>query len=272
MAVKMNDLVTVVVPNYNNEQYIRKCVESIQEQTYSNLEILIIDDGSTDSSIEIIEEMAESDERILPVFNDKNLGISANRHKGIMLANGTYITTLDADDYLYDSSKIEREHEIMNASAKDSVLAFSNFILVNKTGVPLKQQDDRPVEDGDLFSCILSRTCKTPRDFMFTKDQFTESGGFNMALKMYEDWDLKIRMSSRYRFVYTGIDGIAYRRHQSGLSSVKRHVHYKWLKKIYNANIKLFSERVAPDTKRAFEKFIEDNFDYRHKILSFFVY
>lgn len=268
----MKDLVTVVVPNYNNEQYIAKCIESIQEQTYSNLEILIIDDKSTDASIDIIKEMAVNDVRILPIFNEKNLGIAENRHKGIMSAQGKYITTLDADDYFYDRSKIEREQEIMNASEHNSVVAFSDFILVNKSGVLLKQQDERSVEDGDLFSCILSRTCKIPRDYMFTKEQYTLSGGFNTKLKMYEDWDLKIRMSSRYNFVFTGIDGIAYRRHQSGLSSVKRHVHYKWLKKIYNANLKIFSKRVSAGTKRAFEKFIEDNFDYRHKLLSFFVY
>lgn len=267
----MKDLITVVVPNYNNEKYISKCVESIQKQTYTNLEILIIDDRSIDKSREVIEMMASADDRIRPIFNEFNLGISENRHKGIVMAKGEFVTTLDADDYLCDGSKIEREHRIMCASQKNNVIAFSDFTLVDSLDVPLKQQDVKPVEYGDIFSCILSRTCKIPRDFMFTKEQYLQSGGFNPSLKMYEDWDLKIRMSSRYKFVYSGVIGIAYRRHQDGLSSVKRHVHYKWLMKIYNANIKLFSDRVTVGEKHAFKKFIDDNFDYRHKLLSLFV-
>jgi len=267
----MSELVTVVIPNYNNEHFLGECVRSVQEQTYRNLEILIIDDVSTDASIDIIKTLASDDTRICPVFNEKNLGIAENRHKGIMLSKGKYITTLDADDFYCDSRKIESEYKLMAGAEDYSVLAFSNFILVDKSGVPLKQQDDRDMVAGDLFSCILSRTCKVPRDYMFTKEQYEQSGGFNFKLKMYEDWDLKIRMSSRYKFIYTGIDGVAYRRHHSGLSSVKRHAHYKWLMRIYRMNVRKFSKRVNDKTKCEFKKFIDDNFDYRHKFLSLFV-
>jgi hypothetical protein len=161
---------------------------------------------------------------------------------------------------------------IVSAADSSDVIAFSNFILVDKMGTPLKQQDNKPIREGDLFLCIFARTCKIPRDFMFTKQQYLQAGGYNPALKMYEDWDLKIRLSSRCRFEYTGIDAIAYRRHQNGLSAVKRHVHYKWLTKINRMNSRIFSDRITNTANQEFKKFILENFDYRHKLLSLFVH
>jgi glycosyltransferase involved in cell wall biosynthesis len=178
----MNDLITVVVPNYNNDSYIVQCIESIQNQTYTDLDIVVIDDKSTDKSIEIINKLAASDERVRPIFNEANIGIAANRHKGIINAYGKYITTLDADDYLYNRSKIEREYEIMNETRQNNVLVFSNFLLVDRSGALLKHQDEKPIKEGDLLSCILSRSCKIPRDYMFTKEQYTASGGLNKKL------------------------------------------------------------------------------------------
>lgn len=268
----MSDLISVIIPNYNNATYLNECINSVQGQTYSNLEILVIDDKSSDDSRTLINKLSATDSRINAIFNDRNLGIAANRHKGIMMSTGAYITTLDADDFLYDQKKIEAEHSIMKHSEKNSTIAFSNFILVNEAGKPLKDQGHTQIREGDLFLCILSRSCKIPRDFMFTKKQYISSGGLNPALKMYEDWDLKIRLSSRYEFVYTGISGIAYRRHQHGLSSVRRHAHYKWLKKIFRMNNKIFIDRITPEARREFDKFMLNNFDYRHKLLSLFVH
>jgi glycosyltransferase involved in cell wall biosynthesis len=266
-----NELISVVVPNYNNETYIEQCIESIQKQTWENLEIIIIDDKSTDDSVKIIKSMAANDMRIKPIFNDVNLGIARNRHKGIMEANGRYLTTLDADDYLCNDAKLEKEYMIVSKEGSGDVIAFSNFMLVDAKGAPLKQQDIKPIRQGDLFSCIFARTCKIPRDFMFTKRQYLQSGGYNPALKMYEDWDLKIRLSSRCRFEYTGIDAVAYRRHQNGLSAVKRHVHYKWLTKINRMNSKVFAHRITNEANQDFKKFILENFDYRHRLLSLFI-
>lgn len=92
-------LITVVIPAYNCESTIRRCVESILNQSYSKLEIILINDGSTDNTEEICEEIASTDDRII-FFSNKNMGVSLTRNMGISFARGEYITFVDGDDYI----------------------------------------------------------------------------------------------------------------------------------------------------------------------------
>lgn len=95
----MNDLISVIIPVYNVEKYLRECVDSVLSQTYSNLEILLIDDGSTDSSGEICDEYATRDGQIR-VIHQKNGGLSAARNAGLDAASGQYICFIDSDDFV----------------------------------------------------------------------------------------------------------------------------------------------------------------------------
>lgn len=91
-------LISVIVPVYNVEKYLPECVESIISQTYDNLEVILIDDGSTDRSGKICDEFAEKDSRIV-VIHQKNSGVSAARNRGLDLCRGEYISFVDSDDY-----------------------------------------------------------------------------------------------------------------------------------------------------------------------------
>ena len=101
----MQPLVSVIVPIYNVEAYLLRCVNSIKEQTYNNLEIILVDDGSTDSSGMIADSFAENYERIR-VIHQKNGGLSAARNTGIDNTKTEYITFVDSDDYV-DSNMYE---------------------------------------------------------------------------------------------------------------------------------------------------------------------
>lgn len=92
-------LISVIVPVYNTEPYLRKCLDSITQQTYKNLEIILIDDGSTDGSGDICDEFAKKDDRVI-VVHKNNAGLSAARNDGIKLANSPYLTFVDSDDYI----------------------------------------------------------------------------------------------------------------------------------------------------------------------------
>ena len=96
-------LISIIIPVYNVEKYLRKCLDSICGQTYRNLEILCINDGSTDGSGAILDEYAGRDERI-KVFNQKNAGLSAARNTGLEHAKGVWITGVDSDDYLAEDA------------------------------------------------------------------------------------------------------------------------------------------------------------------------
>jgi len=116
-----NKLVSVIVPIYNVEKYIRKTVESIISQNYENLEIILVDDGSPDKSPEIIDELGKEDSRIV-VIHKKNNGVSSARNAGLEIAKGEYITFVDGDDWIeedyvsYFVSLLEKENSnvVMN--------------------------------------------------------------------------------------------------------------------------------------------------------------
>lgn len=102
LAGKELDLISVIVPIYNVEAYLPKCIETICAQTYSYIEILLINDGSTDRSGEICEEFARKDPRIR-VFHKENSGVSASRNLGIDNAHGKYLTFIDGDDFIIEN-------------------------------------------------------------------------------------------------------------------------------------------------------------------------
>ena len=105
---RMNDLISVIVPVYNTEKYLRKCIESILNQSYTNIELLLINDGSPDSSAEICREYLHKDKRCY-YFEKENGGLSDARNYGIERAKGEYITFVDSDDFLMDLA-LEKLH------------------------------------------------------------------------------------------------------------------------------------------------------------------
>ena len=98
----MNDLISVIVPIYNVEKYLDKCVKSIIEQTYKNLEIILVDDGSTDGSVSICDEWAKRDKRII-VIHKTNGGLSDARNAGLKVARGKFVGFVDSDDYIFNT-------------------------------------------------------------------------------------------------------------------------------------------------------------------------
>ena len=97
----MMEKITVIVPVYNVEKYLKKCLESIRNQTYRDLEIICINDGSRDHSLEICKEVAEKDSRII-ILDQENKGLAAVRNRGIKEAVGNYLAFVDSDDFIDD--------------------------------------------------------------------------------------------------------------------------------------------------------------------------
>ncbi|EKP7814543.1 glycosyltransferase family 2 protein, partial [Campylobacter jejuni] len=92
--------ISVIIPIYNVEKYLDKCLKSVINQTYKNLDIILVDDGSIDNSLNIAKEYAKKDERIKIIHNEENLGTFAARNNGVKHSNGEYLMFLDPDDFL----------------------------------------------------------------------------------------------------------------------------------------------------------------------------
>jgi glycosyltransferase involved in cell wall biosynthesis len=255
----MKNNLTLIIPNYNNDLYIDDCLKSVVSQTRTPDEVIVIDDASTDNSLNIIKKYEKKYNFIKLIQNKKNKGVVFTRNKAIKLAKGNYITTLDSDDFYLDNMKLEVEMKIIqNYKEKgEDVIAFSNIVSVNKDKNPLKSYNN--IEEGDIFFEILTRNNFIPRDFIFKKDDFFSIGGYK-HYPLYEDWDLKIKLASIRNFYFTDCDGIAYRQHTEGLSSANYKEHYKWLKKIFHKNVKRLNLNQKVYAYLLFYKFL---FKYR---------
>lgn len=115
------DLISIVVPIFNVEQYLSKCIESILRQTYQNIEIILIDDGSTDECGKICDEYKTKDTRII-VVHKKNGGLSDARNAGIVCAKGKYITFIDSDDYVSNDYIDDLYNTLINTGADISIV------------------------------------------------------------------------------------------------------------------------------------------------------
>ena len=125
----MDELISVIVPIYNTEKYLVECVESLRKQTYSNIEIILVDDGSTDASIEICDEFAEKDSRV-KVFHKKNEGVAVARNFGLQQSNGQYVVIVDSDDVAVD-----RMIEVLytQIKEKDADIAVGNYYIYDES-------------------------------------------------------------------------------------------------------------------------------------------
>lgn len=126
-----NLLISVIVPVYNIVEYLPRCLDSILNQTYSNLEVIVISDGSTDGTDNVIKEYAEKDSRVVPVFKE-NSGVSDTRNKGLDIAKGDYIGFVDGDDYIEPNM-----YEILlnNAVENDADISHCGYQRVFPTRV-----------------------------------------------------------------------------------------------------------------------------------------
>lgn len=135
----MERLVTIIVPMYNAENTIEDCVKSICKSSYANLEIIIVDDGSTDDSLLICEKLRKQDERIL-VFHQENRGVSAARNFALKRANGYYLLFVDADDTI-DAHMIERMVDYENTNNADLVIGGEGTERTLKENTCLTQEE-----------------------------------------------------------------------------------------------------------------------------------
>lgn len=254
-------ILSVIVANYNNERYIRDCLDSILNQTYKNLEILVCDDCSSDRSLAILKAYKKQYPSIIKVIsNASNLGVTQTRHLAILQATGEYLTTLDSDDYYYETQKLQREMELVLSYKKETgkdIIGFSNIILVkgDKTLIAICG-DSNNIKEGQIIKEIITRSCMIPRDFIMKKDIYFKVGGFDADIPIYEDWDLKIRLANKCDFYYSRVNGTAYRRHGGGLSSVPIPEHIEWMQRIFDKNLSLICNDDLDCVRGQFKQFI----------------
>lgn len=203
----MNELVSIVIPNYNYGLYIRQAIESAVNQSYKNIEIIIIDDCSTDNSVEIINEYVEKYNNIKLFVNDKNMGVVATHNRCIELSNGEYITVLSSDDYIH-SQFIEKSIKKLREYPTAAMVATDLSYVDNDNNVtyPNSFYPNSFFCKG-IYQCKIWMFTNTfvPSQVLFRRKciEDPEIGGmFSYLADTFIDTELWFRMCLKYDFVY----------------------------------------------------------------------
>ncbi|MCL4338850.1 glycosyltransferase [Patescibacteria group bacterium] len=208
-----NPLVTVFMPVYNGQRYIRESVESILTQTFKDFELLIVDDASTDKSVRIIESF--NDTRIRLVKNKKHLGLAKIRQKGVDLAKGKYIAFLDCDDIALPQRL--SKHVSYLDSHKEVYVAGSWVEIIDEQGKKTGQVW-RHAESPELIKAILLfRNCISQSSVLLRKECFNAEH-YRADNWPAPDYDLWIRLAGKFKMINIPAVLTYYRKHPQNMS------------------------------------------------------
>ena len=191
--------VSVIIPTYNRAHLIGRAIKSVLNQTYQDFELIIINDGSTDNTEEIIKDFQKKDERIKYICHGKNKGGSAARNTGIKVARGEYIAFQDADDE-WLPEKLKKQMEIFKNTSSNVGLVYTGFWIIRdnqKTYIP---QSWVKQKDGDIYIELLKDNFVGTPTILIKKKCFQKVGVFDETLPRLQDWELVIRLSKYYNF------------------------------------------------------------------------
>ena len=195
---KFNPLVSIVIPVYNGEKYVKEAIDSALAQTYKNIEIIVVNDGSTDKT----EEICKSYGNKIRYFSKKNGGVSSALNLAIEKMNGEYFSWLSHDD-LYFPNKISKQIDFINNYNQNDIILFSIYILINENGelIGVHKSDNQTLKIKPEYSLLRGNV--NGITMLIPKDAFLECGKFNEKLRCTQDYDLWLKMIKKYRFIHT---------------------------------------------------------------------
>jgi glycosyltransferase involved in cell wall biosynthesis len=187
------ELVSVIIPTYNRGKMIRYAVNSIIRQTYKELQLIIVDDGSTDNTEEIIASYKDSR---IQYFKKTNAGISSTMNYGISKAEGKYIARLDSDD-ISVSNRIEIQYNFVKKNPDYKLIGSFFYVLDNKENITKVRF---PVKHKHIFNQLPRKCCICQPSTFFSKELLLSVNGYNENKKKVEDWDLYLRLMDKTKF------------------------------------------------------------------------
>ena len=230
-------LVSVITPVYNREKYLVRCIESILEQTYSNFEFLIIDDKSSDNTLEIIKNYQLIDSRIKILENDKNLGATLSFNRGLDICQGKYLARMDSDDISL-SDRLEKQVEIFESWGDLEVLGAGAILIDHNENEIGRRQF--PSDFNKIKNILKTGVPVFDPSVMMRTSTLKEINGFDNRLAPADDYHLWLTLFKKKKII-SNIDNylIKYRLHDLNLSKVasREQLRKTFLAlKIYNSN------------------------------------
>lgn len=204
----MNEMISVIIPAYNAEKYIIECLDSIKNQTYKNIEIIVVDDGSTDNTFEVVQNYSKNLNNIL-LFHQENGGVCAARNKGLDLATGQYVMFVDADDFIPSDAIETLYNDIIKNDADMAVgRMFSDSEDITTSGSLEVWQDKQGLINGlednpSLYGCCAKLYKKSLiQDIRFVEGKKVHEDGYFVFLTLIKLPTIAVRDKCTYIYRY----------------------------------------------------------------------
>lgn len=208
MVQSITPLVSVIIPTYNRAHLISQSIESVLNQTFKDYEIIVVNDGSTDNTKELLS--TRYGEKILYIGKKKNKGLSAARNTGIEASRGKYIAILDDDDE-WLPHKLEMQIDLMHKN-QSLGLVYCGYYEVNRYSEVIREI--KATRRGYVFSNLLCGNCIVPASAALVKREvFFKTGYFDENLSSCEDWDMWLRVSQSYEVDFVDQPLVKYKIH-----------------------------------------------------------
>ena len=222
-----NPRVSILLPTYNCERFIVDAIKSVLAQSFDDWELIVIDDGSTDNTSDIVREFSGTDNRIRYIKNEKNLGIQKSLNRGLKESKGEYIARIDDDDEWIDVGKIEKQVKFLDENP-DYVLVGTGTIVVDASGNEM-YRFLAPAMDKNVRGRMLSMNCFTHSSVMFRKDAVLKLGGYGESeeVRHVEDYDLWLRLGLVGKLANLPIYGVKFRIRRGALSESNKMEQFK---------------------------------------------
>ena len=196
--------VSVIIPTYNRADFISECVQSVLAQTLPAREVIIVDDGSTDATYNILNDLGfnsiSTSKTVLRYIFQKNQGVSSARNLGIKEAKSEYIALLDSDD-LWLKGKLDRQVIAFRDDIQNRRLCHTDEIWV-RNGIRVNQHKKHKKSGGNVFQSCLKLCCISPSSTMLHRSVFEDYGFFDEDLPACEDYDFWLRYSSKEEVIF----------------------------------------------------------------------
>ena len=213
-----NRLVSVIVPSYNRASYIDDAVGSVIGQSYKNVELIVVDDGSEDMSLEILKEYElRGLLKLLTHPNQRNCGQSASINLGIRHASGEYVSILDSDD-MFAVRKLEEQVDFLNSNPNVGMVYGQAHAIDARGNFLFKVPGDRHVEVSDPNRLLLDCYMALPGGSMIRRSIFDEIGLFEESFRAGQDHDMAIRIMEATKCAYLPKLAFYYRKHDDAIS------------------------------------------------------
>ena len=203
------------MPVYNRRDLVTSSADSVLQQTYPDVELVMINDGSTDGSAEVLDNYAIRAPDRVTVIHQKNTGQVVARNNGIAAAKGQYIAFLDSDD-TWEHDKLEKQIPLF----QDGVgLVYSGIYEVDESGEVVQKVIPPKSMRGDIYQHLLVKNGMTGGSVIVTREALNHVGLFDSELRAAENWDLWIRIAKKYKVDFVSEPLVRYLKHPGNMSS-----------------------------------------------------